>query len=71
MRRAWYALTRVVVTRTDSGGRRFNFSEFLGNAGVVAISDLYYPEFRTATSNLQKLGIQIGTYALANVLKEI
>ena len=70
-RRAWYALTRVVVTKADSGRARFNFSEFLGNAGVVAISNLYYPESRTAASNLQKLSIQIGTDALSNVLKEV
>lgn len=69
--RVWYALTRVMVTRTDAGGSRFNFSEFLGNAGAVAISNLYYAESRTTVSNVKRLGLQIGTDAFANVLKEL
>ena len=45
--RAGYALTRVMVTQTDSGGMRFNRSEWLGNALAVAISNAYYPDTRT------------------------
>ena len=40
--RTFYAATRVFVTKTDSGGTRFNFSEVLGNAAGTAISDAYY-----------------------------
>lgn len=68
--RTWYALTRVMVTRTDSGGRRFNFSEWMGNATAVAISNSYYPDNRTAGANAAKLGQQVGTDALSQVLKE-
>ena len=68
--RTWYALTRVMVTRTDSGGRRFNFSEWMGNATAVAISNSYYPDYRTAGANAAKLGQQVGTDALSQVLKE-
>jgi hypothetical protein len=68
--RAFYALTRVLVTRTDAGGTRFNFSEVLGNATGVAISNAYYPEGRTVVNNVAKLGEQIGTDAISQVLKE-
>jgi hypothetical protein len=68
--RTFYALTRVFVTRTDNGGKRFNFSEVLGNATGVAISNAYYPEGRTVSNNVSKLGEQIGTDAISQVLKE-
>ena len=68
--RLGYALTRVLITRTDSGGRRFNFSEFLGNGVSVALSNTYYPETRTIHDNMNKLALQVGTDALSNVLKE-
>lgn len=68
--RTFYALTRIFVTRTDSGARRFNFSEVLGNSSAVAISTFYSPEYRNATSAMEKLSIQLGTDALGGVLKE-
>lgn len=68
--RTWYALTRVFVTHTDSGTTRFNYSEVLGNATGVAISNAYYPEGRTVGNNVAKLGTQIGTDAISQVLKE-
>lgn len=68
--RAAYALSRIFVTRTDSGGRRFNTSEWGGNAAAVAISNLYYPDTRNASDNAQKLLIACATDAFSNVLKE-
>jgi hypothetical protein len=69
--RTWYAVTRVVVTRTDSGGAEFNYSEFGGNAVMVTASNLYYPaENRTVRSNAEKLGIQIGIDMLGGIGKE-
>lgn len=68
--RVYYAATRVLVTRTDSGGRRFNFSEVLGNAAAVGISNTYYPDNRTIGANVSKLGEQIGIDAVSQVLKE-
>jgi hypothetical protein len=68
--RTWYALSRIFVTRTDSGGRRFNFSEVLGNATGVAISNLYYSDTRSAGENTEKLATQLGTDAASQVLKE-
>ena len=68
--RAGYALTRIFVTRTDAGTKRFNFSEFIGNSIVVGVSNSYYPDDRTVGDNLQKLGLQLGTDALSNLMKE-
>ena len=68
--RVGYALTRVFVVRTDKGKWDFNYSEWLGNGATVAISNLYYPDTRNASDNVQKLGIQVGTDALSQVLKE-
>jgi hypothetical protein len=68
--RAWYAASRVFVTHKDGGGTRFNFSEWLGNASAVAISNAYYPDTRTARDNSLKLIQQIGTDAASQVLKE-
>jgi hypothetical protein len=68
--RAWYALTRIVVARMDSGRNTFNFSEWGGNAATAAISVAYYPDTRNWNDNLQKLLIQCATDAFSNVLKE-
>jgi|SRR5580704_1061135 hypothetical protein len=68
--RTWYALTRVMVTKTDSGGQRFNFSEWAGNATGVAISNAYYPDEHSVLDNVGKLCQQVGTDAISQVLKE-
>jgi hypothetical protein len=70
MSRAGYALSRVLLTHKDSGGRRFNYSEWLGNASAVAISNAYYPDSRTAAENGTKLLTMVGTDAVSQVLKE-
>ncbi len=41
--RALYAMSRVLVTRTDSGGQTFNSSRILSVAASRAVSDLYVP----------------------------
>jgi hypothetical protein len=58
--RAWYAATRVVVTRKDNGDSTFNSSEFFGIAFSKALTNAYYPERdrtlgRTANSILGAL----------------
>jgi hypothetical protein len=68
--RAWYAVTRVIVTRTDSGGTRFNYSEWSGNAMGVAISNAWHPDSRDVSDNVTKLLTQVGTDAVSQVLKE-
>jgi len=43
-KRAVYALTRVLITRTDSGRKTFNASEIIGTGSAAGISTLYYPD---------------------------
>jgi hypothetical protein len=43
-RRTGYAVSRIFVTRTDSGGQQFNYSEVVGSALSAAIStNTYHP----------------------------
>jgi len=64
------ALSQIVVTRTDAGGRTFNFSEWGGNAAAVALGNAWYPDTRTVGDNVQKLLVACATDAFSNVLKE-
>ena len=41
--RALYAMSRVLITRTDGGGQTFNSSRILSIAASRAVSDLYVP----------------------------
>lgn len=68
--RTGYALTRVIVTDKDGGGKQFNYSEWLGNATAVAISQTYHPDNRTALDATEFLLEQVGTDAVSQVLKE-
>jgi hypothetical protein len=68
--RLGYAAGQIVWTHTDSNRTQFNYSEILGNATAVAISDAYYPDNRNATNAATKLGMQIGVDMASNVLKE-
>jgi hypothetical protein len=43
MKRALYSMSRVVLTRSDSGHQTFNASYVLGGAASQALSDLYVP----------------------------
>ena len=65
-----YAIGQTFWTHSDSGRMRFNYSEVLGNATAVAISNAYYQDNRDAASAVTKLGTQIGVDIAANVLKE-
>lgn len=71
VKRTGYAVSRIWVTRTDAGGRTFNFSEILGAGASTAVSNLYYPpENRTLSNNLSQWGILVGEDAFFNILKE-
>jgi hypothetical protein len=70
LHRAAYAATRIFVSRTDSGGRQFNYSEWVGNAAAVAISNAYYPDTRTAGDNVERLVIACATDAFSQEMKE-
>jgi hypothetical protein len=70
LHRAWYAGTRVVVTRSDSGKAQFNFSEVLGNAVAAGMSNAYHPGPRTLQSNLNVWETQIAWDAVSYEVKE-
>jgi hypothetical protein len=70
-RRFGYALSRAVVTKTDSGGTSFNFSEVGGNALEAGLSNAYYPpEERGLTKTAENWGAQMESAALNNIAKE-
>ena len=70
-RRTGYALSRILVARTDSGGQRFNCSEFLGNFTSGSISQLYYPQNERGIGGiLTRMSVQISYDAAFNILKE-
>ena len=70
LHRAWYAGSRVLITRSDSGKAQFNFSEVLGNGVAAGISNAYHPGPRTLRSNINIWGTQIGWDAVSYELKE-
>jgi hypothetical protein len=70
-RRTGYAVSRLLITKTDSGGRGFNFSEIIGNGAGAGVSDLYYPAAeRTWTKTGQKWLTQVAVDGVFNILKE-
>jgi hypothetical protein len=70
-RRAGYALSRTVVTRSSDGGRQLNYSELAGNFTAGAISNVYYPSAnRSVSGTLTRWGLQVMWDAVSNELKE-
>jgi hypothetical protein len=69
--RAGYALTRILVTRQDSGRKAFNISEILGSFSSAALAVTYYPKSeRDFTDVAQRSGIQFAFDAGFDLLKE-
>lgn len=68
--RTLYALTRIFVTHTDSGKTTFNYAEVVGNGMAAGIGLSYYPDNRNVPDFLQNWGVQLGTDATSQVLKE-
>jgi hypothetical protein len=71
LRRTFYALTRTVITRADSGRWTFNWSEVGGNALEATLSNAYYPAGdRGVGQTVQNWGVQMESAALNNIAKE-
>jgi hypothetical protein len=68
--RLGYAMSRLFITRTDSGRNQFNYSEVVGGATSLAISNAYYPDSRSVGNNMSRYAVQLGFDAASNVLKE-
>src|SRR5208282_5315459 len=69
--RTGYAISRVFITRTDTGEDQLNYSEFLGNTSSTAISNGYYPrQDRTVGGNVVRFGTQISFDIITDIGKE-
>jgi hypothetical protein len=70
-KRTGYALTRVVVTRSNAGLARFNSSEIAGTLAAAGIANLYYPAGnRSVGETFEKFAVNIVSDAGFNVLRE-
>lgn len=70
--RTGYAISRIFVTRTDSGRNQFNYSEIFGSAASAGISTFtYHPRGdRNLESALSVWGTEVGYDTLTIVIKE-
>jgi hypothetical protein len=70
-RRTAYALSQMVLTKTDSGGIGFNISEILGNGMEAGLANLYYPpQERGLRKTAENWGTGLESAALSNIVKE-
>jgi hypothetical protein len=66
-----HALTHVFVARSDSGRSVFNYSEWLGTASAVALSNTYHPgNDRGFAAASQRVAVNVATDAGFDVLRE-
>jgi hypothetical protein len=71
LKRAIYAGTRAIITRTDSGRKTPNYSLFAGNAASSALTIEYYPAKNTSFGEVAStFGGSIGGTAVGNVVNE-
>ena len=71
LKRTAYSLSRILITRTDSGNETFNASEIIGAGAASGISDFYYPEQeRTWTKTGQRWLTNVSLDGATFVLRE-
>ena len=69
--RACYAISRSVITRTDSGAPAFNWSNVLGSALSTGLSNAYYPPAsRSLHITLVNWATDVAGSGLANLAPE-
>jgi len=69
--RIGYSLSRVVVTRRDSGRDGFSFSGVLGTAMGIGLSNAYYPPANRTRGEMEsRLLTSFSSSALGNLLPE-
>jgi hypothetical protein len=74
-RKTWsrigYAISRAVITRTDSGDPAFNSSNVLGCAMSAGLSNAYYPPVsRTVSDSMTNWGTNVAGAGLTNLAPE-
>jgi hypothetical protein len=69
--RAWYAATRVIITRGDDGRSEFNASEILGALSTSALQNSYYPQhYRTVDATIGRFTGSLSSDATSAILRE-
>jgi hypothetical protein len=69
--RAWYAGTRVLVTRSDSGGSTFNTSEFAAVIATASVQNAYYPSRdKGFNETMSRFVGGVGSDVTSNLLRE-
>jgi hypothetical protein len=69
--RLGYAITRVFVTRGDSGKSQFNISRVLGSLSSAALSNVYYSVHeQTGAKTAERFGLNLAGQAGFNVVRE-
>jgi hypothetical protein len=69
--RIGYAISRAVVTRTDSGDATFNWARVVGGAMSAALSNEYYPAMsRTASIGAVNWGTGVAGAGFSNLMPE-
>ncbi len=70
-KRTGYAVTRLFITRANSGKSTFNLSEVVGAGAAAGIGNAYYPaENNQWVKTYQRWGTQVALDGAFNVLKE-
>jgi hypothetical protein len=69
-KRTGYAVSRLLITRTDSGNSTFNFSEIVGAGAAAGIGNAYDPGPNLWVKTYQRWGSQIIQDGLSFVVKE-
>ena len=70
-RRTGYAISRAFVTKTDSGGTSFNWSEVAGNGLEAGLSNAYYPpQERGLSQTARNWGTQMESAVLNHIFQE-
>jgi hypothetical protein len=69
--RLGYAITRVFVTRNDSGKSAFNISRVLGSLTSATLSNVYYSTHeQTGAKTAERFGLNLAGQAGFNVVRE-
>ena len=71
VKRTGYAVSRLFITRTNSGNSTFNLSEIVGAGAAAGIGNTYYPaQSNPWVKTYQRWGTQVGLDGVFNTLKE-
>jgi hypothetical protein len=70
--RVSYAVSRIFITRSDSGHDQFNVSFLAGGMTAAGISNLWVRDEDRGISNIMgRFGLHVGYKALSNVMSEL